>query len=278
MDKVEETSRPSGGVHGHDQLGILADLPAHQEPLLVAPAQMPHGRGEVRDHHVKALHQLPGVPKDGGSVQAAQPAHKRPLPLPAQDTVLHHVEAQRQAKPRPVLRHVCQASPVQGQGSRNGTTSPSSRISPASGRRNPVSACTSSLWSFPSMPAIPRISPSRTSKVRPHTAGLPWSLRTRSPRTASTGLPGDRGVRPTLGVRACPTMSSASRSKVAGGGGELSDHPSLTEHHHPVADLQDLPELVGDKDDSGPRSRSLRRNRNRSSLMPHRRASAGLRN
>ena len=67
----------------------------------------------------------------------------------------------------PVLRHMRQAAVAQLAGSAWPVTSigsPSSMTVPATGRRMPAIASISSDWPLPATPAMPTISPARTSK------------------------------------------------------------------------------------------------------------------
>ena len=58
------------------------------------------------------------------------------------------------------------------------TSTPCRSIAPPCGTRMPASAWISSLWPLPSTPAMPTISPARTSSERPRTASSPRSSRT----------------------------------------------------------------------------------------------------
>ena len=59
--------------------------------------------------------------------------------------------------------------------------------SPLTRFRCPTSASTSSRWPLPETPAIPRISPARTARLRLRTAGVPRSPATFSLLTRSSG-------------------------------------------------------------------------------------------
>ena len=86
---------------------------------------------------------------------------------------------------------------------------------PDSGRRKPVIASISSDWPFPSTPAIPTISPARTSKDMPRTASRPRESSTWRSSTVRSGSPGSAGFLSTRRSTSRPTMSLASPSSVA---------------------------------------------------------------
>ena len=93
------------------------------------------------------------------------------------------------------------------------------RIGPPAARRRPVSASTSSSWPLPATPAIPRISPARTSKVTPRTTSCPIVRRTRRPSTDEhEARPACDSPRSTVSWTSRPTISSArSSSSVSAG-------------------------------------------------------------
>ena len=102
---------------------------------------------------------------------------------------------------------------------------------------------------MPATPAMPRISPARTSKLMPLTRGTPWSPATTRSRTSSTGSRGRAGAFSTRSSTLRPTISSASSSLLVsavlrcatiGPGAHDAD---LVGHRH------DLAQLVGDQDD-----------------------------
>ena len=128
---------------------------------------------------------------------------------------------------------------------------PRSRISPRQGARMPASASSSSDWPLPATPAMPTISPARTSKLMPFTRGTPWSPMTSRSRTSSTGSRGRAGPFSTRSSTLRPTISSASSSsKVSAVRGARpcarAHDADLVGHRH------DLAQLVGDQDDGAP--------------------------
>ena len=95
------------------------------------------------------------------------------------------------------------------------TSSSPTTTRPDSGFRNPVSASISSDCPFPSTPAIPTISPARTSNETSRTAGSPRSSTTERFSTTSIGLPGAAGFLSTLSRTSRPTIIRARPASVA---------------------------------------------------------------
>ena len=89
------------------------------------------------------------------------------------------------------------------------TSTPCSSMCPPWGTRMPASAWISSLCPLPSTPAMPTISPARTSIESPRTASSPRSSRTHRSRTESTVSPGCAAPRSTSSSTSRPTISSA---------------------------------------------------------------------
>ncbi len=102
------------------------------------------------------------------------------------------------------------------------TSSPSMRISPDSTCRRPVIASISSLCPLASTPARPTISPARTCRSRPRTAGRPRSSTTCRSRTSSTGSPGVCSGLSTRSSTSRPTISVARLRSVAPSVGTVS--------------------------------------------------------
>ena len=100
---------------------------------------------------------------------------------------------------------------------------PSIVTRPRAAFRTPASASVSSTCPLPSIPAMPRISPARTSKVTPWTASHPRSLFTqRSSTQPNLGRLGRARERQASRARSSPIISSASRSLVALGARSVS--------------------------------------------------------
>ena len=153
--------------------------------------------------------------------------------------------------PQPVLRHMREAQPPPfaraGRMARTRST-PRRTISPRLGARMPASASSSSDWPLPATPAMPRISPARSSKLTPLTRGTPRRSLTSRSCTASRTSPGRAGALVTFRETARPTMLSASaRSRGFTRRGLVHDR-ALAHDRDAVGHGHDLAELVGDED------------------------------
>ena len=73
----------------------------------------------------------------------------------------------------------------------------------------------SSLWPLPATPAMPRISPERTSSETPRKAGSSLSFSAWTSRTERTTGPGRNGVRSRTSSTSRPTISRARSDLVA---------------------------------------------------------------
>ena len=105
-------------------------------------------------------------------------------------------------------------------------------------------ASASSRWPLPSTPAMPTISPARTSRSTPFELAA-----ARSPSTCRTGSPIS-----TLGFSSRnrtgrPTIISASLALVVPAGSASPDHAAPPQHRDAVGDVEDLVELVADEHD-----------------------------
>src|ERR1700733_5501665 len=105
---------------------------------------------------------------------------------------------------------------------------PASSTDPVEGRR-PIRASQSSVCPLPCTPAMPRISPARTSKDIESTARPPYSAGTVRSRTSS--------------------MTSAGQLRAAGARWPLGDDFAAAEHRDAVGYGLDLAELMRDEDD-----------------------------
>jgi hypothetical protein len=123
---------------------------------------------------------------------------------------------------------------------------------PASAARRPVSTSTSSVWPFPSMPAIPTISPARTSRSTPSRIGLCLTgWRSRRPR-ASSRTSRARGALVDAQQHLAADHHRGQAAGVGVGPRDGADHASVAHHAHAVADLHHLVELVRDEHDRVP--------------------------
>ena len=116
----------------------------------------------------------------------------------------------------------------------------------------PASASSSSDWPLPATPAMPTISPARTSKLMPLTRGTPWSPTTSRSRTSSTGSRGRAGALSTRSSTLRPTISSASSSLVVSAVRRCATMAPGAHHADLVGHRHDLAQLVGDQDDGPP--------------------------
>ena len=121
---------------------------------------------------------------------------------------------------------------------------------PLVGLRRPVSASTSSSWPLPATPAMPRISPARTSKLTPLTTCWPRSSATLRSATTSVGSPGCDSPRSTTSWTSRPTISAARSSSSRLGRDPRPDDLAAPDDRDPVGDLEDLVQLVADEDDA----------------------------
>ena len=113
----------------------------------------------------------------------------------------------------------------------------------------PASASSSSDWPLPATPAMPTISPARTSKLMPLTRGTPCSPATSRSRTSSTGSRGRAGPFSTRSSTLRPTISSASSSLRGLRRPAVRHHRAGAHHADLVGHRHDLAQLVGDQDD-----------------------------
>ena len=116
--------------------------------------------------------------------------------------------------PRPVSSISFAFSPV--------TSSPAIVIVPAFDFRSPAIASISSVCPFPSTPAIPTISPPRTSNETPRTFSISRSSSTRRSATSSSGFVGCGGPLSTRSSTSRPTIRRARLSSVAPAAGSVS--------------------------------------------------------
>ena len=111
----------------------------------------------------------------------------------------------------------------------------------------------SSVWPFPSTPAMPTISPARTSSETPRTFSTPrssWTLQPVDPRGASRRA----SISPFSTSRSTsrPTIRLARLSSRRAFGRQRRDQLAPAQHGDAVGDLEHLVELVADEDDREP--------------------------
>ena len=176
----------------------------------------------------------------------------RPAPrVVVQRGVLRDRELQHEAAPLPVLGDVADPASRMVRGLGVVRTCPATETVPARDPLEPGHASISSLCPLPSTPAMPTISPARTSNETPRTFSIPRSSKTCNPftfRTTPRGrrrfLHAQRTSRPTI-ARASDVLGRArARHRL--------DLLAPTQDGHPVGDLEHLVQLVADEDDRLP--------------------------
>jgi hypothetical protein len=123
------------------------------------------------------------------------------------------------------------------------------RMLPDAEWRSPVRASISSVWPFPSTPAMPTISPARTSNETPRTASRPRSSRTTTSSIWSSGSPGWAGFFSTPQQHLAPDHRACEPSLGRAFARNRLDELPAPEHADPIRDLQHLVQLVADEDD-----------------------------
>ena len=114
---------------------------------------------------------------------------------------------------------------------------------------SPESASINSVCPLPSTPAMPTISPARTSNETPSTRAAPAFDRTDRPRTLSFVSPGfARGIS-TRSNTSRPTINRASCAALVSRVCRRPTRPAIPHHRHLVGDRQHLRQLVGDDHD-----------------------------
>ena len=235
-----------------EQLQLPIEL-ARDDQLLLVPARQRARRRRSGDG-VRTSYfgdALGGRLGDGREV-AQDPARERRTVVAGQDDV---VGAARTAGPgrtgggRPARRRRPPRSSRAGRSPV--TSSPASATRPPATLRSPMIASTSSSWPLPATPAIPRISPARTSRSTPRTTlDCPGRRTTWRPVTSS-----DRAGRMRLAAvdRQLDLASDHQLGEVVLvrlGRDPLADDLAPPDDRDPVGDLEDLVELVADEDDA----------------------------
>ena len=127
--------------------------------------------------------------------------------------------------------------------------SPASDSRPPVVFRSPVIASTSSSWPLPATPAMPKISPARTSKLTPWTTSRPRSsaaadILGHEHRLAGRALAAVDGE---LHVAADHELGEVLLVRL--GRNARADDLAAPDDGDPVGDLEDLVQLVADEDD-----------------------------
>ena len=205
-----------------EHLRVAGDLPRGDELLLVAARERAGRRERPAAAHVELVDQVPRARNEPLREEPA-PTRVRRLRVVVQRDVLGERELEHEAAALPVLGDVTdarrRAHRVQ---TRRWSSRPATRMPPRSGARSPVSASISSVWPLPSTPAMPTISPARTSKETPRTFSMPRSSDTWRSRTSSRTSPGSAGAFSTRRSTSRPTIARARDSSVAPSRGTVS--------------------------------------------------------
>ena len=132
------------------------------------------------------------------------------------------------------------------------TSCPSTTTEPPSTRRRPVIASISSVWPLPSIPAMPTISPARTSNETPRTFSIPRSSKTWRPSTPSNGSAGLASALVDAEQDVAADHQPGEALLRGALGRQRLDELAPAQHRDAVGDLCDLVQLVADEDDGLP--------------------------
>ena len=201
---------------------------------------------------VELLEQPRGARDQPARAQPAEARVRRPVEVVERE-VLGERELEDEPAPLAILGNVPDAgvedlvrasAPVRSR--------PAIETLPRSIFRRPVSASTSSVWPLPSTPAIPTISPARTSNETPRTAlelAVVEHVEVLDVEQRLLGLGGRL-----LDAEEHVAPDHQPRQLCLGGtrGGQRLDLLAAPEHGDPVGDLEHLVQLVADEDDRHP--------------------------
>ena len=128
---------------------------------------------------------------------------------------------------------------------------PSKRTSPETldGSTSPARASINSVWPLPSTPAMPTISPARTSKETSLTRAGPSAGRTERWRTVSFVSPGVAARLSTRSRTSRPTIRRASSAAFVSPGLQTADDAAVAHDRHLIRNREHLGQFVGDDDD-----------------------------
>ena len=197
VDELDRTDvETAGRLRGDQHARVAVDLAGEDHLLLVAAGERARLRLRARLRGRRTPRSAVARARRDGCGNSQPKREFGALAVVVQRDVLGDREVEHEAATLPILGNVTEAGVevlrVRRRASRR---RPRARSCPASGRRSPVIASISSVCPLPSTPAIPTISPSRTSKETPRTFSMPRSSRTCSSSTARSGSP---GVQPAL--------------------------------------------------------------------------------
>ena len=219
---IAPTSRPRVGWAAIEHLRVARDL-AGDDDLLLVPAGQPAGARERAAAADVELADQPRRALDEPRREQPAPPRVRRLRVVVQRDVLRDRELEHEPAPLPVLGDVADAG-VEHPPRRRLVQLAAGDLDrrPLACFRRPVIASISSVWPLPSTPAMPTISPARTSKEMPRTLAMPRSSLTWRSSTASRTSPGCAGVFSTWSRTSRPTIARASDASVAPSRGTVS--------------------------------------------------------
>ena len=249
MDELDRSDVETARRLGSDQHARVAiDLAGEHDLLLVAPGEPAGARLRPAAANVELLHE-PGRALHEPSREEPAGARDRCAAEVVQGDVLRDRELQHEATALPVLGDVAEAGVEWPRALTCVSSAPSRRTLPAATGRRPLSASISSVWPLPSMPAMPTISPARTSNETSRTFSTHGRRTPADPRPSGAPRRGCAACLSTRSSTSRPTISRARLSSVAPSRVDRLDLLPAAEDGDPVRDLQHLVELVGDEDD-----------------------------
>ncbi len=169
-----------GGLGQHQQLGLLHDLAAHDELLQVAAGKR-LGFGVRRRRTCTSNRWMHSSAKRLAAPQADHAAEQHALAVGGEQDVLGEGQARHRAAAQALLGHEAHAqaaAPGRVHAGPPGRRTPAPRLRRGTGS-SPEMALSSSCWPLPETPAMPTISPLRTSR---------WMFLRLTPNGSSVGM------------------------------------------------------------------------------------------
>ena len=250
MNSMLPTSRPRVGWSRTSDAQLAAELARDDRLLLVAAGQRAGRDVRGRRPDVVLADGL-GGPHLAGVVVAQDAARVRRLVVLGEDEVVLEREAEHQPEAVAVAGHERHARLLQvarpDAGDVLAVERDACRPSACAARSR---ASTSSSWPLPATPAMPRISPARTSKLTPRTVSWPRSSLARR----SVDLEHRPGrvrlasVDDELDLAADHQLGQVLLVRL--GWDRASRRPAAPDDRDPVGDLEHLVQLVADEDDA----------------------------
>src|SRR5213593_2493894 len=203
---------PARRLVEHEKPHLLPELARDDHLLLVAAGERRRQGLRPGRADVELLDEADRVRRDLAEVahEAREPARERRIRIPREGQVVVDgvgedetealtIRRDERHPTIPALVHRRSGEVFAGEPDRSGGR-----------RRRPMSDSTISSCPLPATPAIPTISPARTTRSRPRSASCPRSSFARRPATSRAISPGCDRPRSTRRFTARPTMSSAS--------------------------------------------------------------------